>query len=174
MRRGSNRSRPSRLDGDVTFGIFDRRIEPTGGNPPDERDKHQSLLAYGTHFRERVAPGLALLLDEFPLGNQPPQVFLDGLNGSKTKVLLDLAHGGRETIEESLTNVSVYFFTGFPGGRFGCHSIHKIADICLVCQGNIFGPACVQKRREAPKPPGVVLILTTNYYVRPIIRSGLR
>ena len=137
MRRGSNRSRPSRLDGDVTFGIFDRRIEPTGGNPADERDKHQTLLADGGHFRERVAPGLTLLLNEFPLGDEPPQVLLHRLNGPESKVLLDLAHGGRETIEESLSNVSVYLFAGFPGWCFGCHGIHKIADICLVCQENI-------------------------------------
>jgi hypothetical protein len=59
------------------------------------------------------------LLDEFAFGHKTPKVFLGGLNRLKTKVFLYLAHRGRETFQEALTDESVDEFPGFPGRRFG-------------------------------------------------------
>ena len=118
MRGSSGCSLPSRLNGDVTFRVFDGRVESTRRDPSEERDEHRGGL-FGGVSRERVAPGLALLLDEPTFGHQTPKVVLGGLNRLKTKVLLYLAHGGRKTFQEALADELIDKVPGFPGRRFG-------------------------------------------------------
>ncbi len=106
------------MNGDVTFRIFDRRVEPTRGDPPEERDEHRGGL-FGDVSRERVAPSLALLLDELSFGHKTSKMFLGGLNRVKTEVFLYLPHRGRETFQEALTDEVIYEFPGLAGWCLG-------------------------------------------------------
>lgn len=108
-------SSPSRLNGDVAFGVFDGRAEPARGDPPQEGNEHRGGLSDG--LRERIAPGLALLLDEPSFRHQPPQVVLRGLNRLEPEVFLYLAHRGREALQEALANELVDEIPGFPRRR---------------------------------------------------------
>jgi hypothetical protein len=59
------------------------------------------------------------LLDELAFGDKTPKMFLGGLNRLKTKLFLYLAHRGRETFQEALTDEPVNELPGFPGRGLG-------------------------------------------------------
>jgi hypothetical protein len=106
------------LNGDVTFRVFDRRVEPARGDPPEKRDEHRGGLP-GDIPRERIAPSLALLLDELAFNHKTSQVLLGGLNRVKTKVFLYLPHRGRETFQKALADKVIDELPGLAGWRLG-------------------------------------------------------
>jgi hypothetical protein len=59
------------------------------------------------------------LFDETAFGHKTPEMVLSGLNRLKTKVFLYLAHRGRKTFQEALTDELIDKIPGFPGRRLG-------------------------------------------------------